>query len=218
MIYIELIDKLMQFYSQGKYQEDAVKAKLEFCDFAGVMDEFAPDYEMKFNQFADWYLFLRPLSKEQVTPVNHEFVKKELSLNSEYREAMVNLQSSRHSLFEFLKLSKSDLYVRDLFSNYKIIIKESPIIHGFEKDSFFEARLIPNQDTFVFSNSFCFHPADAKKFIQSEIKCVHKAEDKDQVLERELLILKLYKMKHKFERYVHVKIKDVYSDESRLKF
>lgn len=218
MNYIELLEKLMQHFSSGEYQEEAVQAKMEFCDFAGVMDEFAPDYEMKFHQFTDWYLFLRPLNRSKTTPVAEEYAEKRMNLTQEERGALLNLLSSRHSLFEFLKLTKEDLYVRDLFSNYKIVIKNSPVIHGFERDSFFEARLIPHEDTFVFSNCFTFHPADAKKFIQTEIKRVSKLPEEKKVRERELLIFKLFKMKYKFERYVHVKISDVYSDESRLKF
>ncbi len=217
-MYLELLDKIAQHYSEGKYQEEAVNAKMEFCEFAGVMDEFAPDYEMKFNQFADWYIFTRPFKGTNQRLIDYEFMHQELKLGPEKRQEMTNLASSRHSLFEFLKLSKQDLYVRDLFSNYKITIKNSPVIHGFEKDSFFEARLIPHEDTFLFSNSFCFHPAEANKFIQNAVKVVLRSSEDERPALREELILKLFKMKHKFERYVHVKINDVYSDESRLKF
>ena len=218
MSYLEILDKISQHYSAGKYQEEAVKAKLEFCDFAGVMDEFAPDYEMKFQQFADWYIFTRPFMTANTQLIEFEYLNKEIDFPEEARQLLLNMVNSRHSLFEYLKLSKGDLYVRDLFSDYKITIKNSPVTHGFERDSFFEARLIPHEDTFIFSNSFCFHPAEAKKFIQAEVKRVLKGLEDERPRQREELILKLYKMKHKFERYVHVKINDVYSDESRLKF
>lgn len=218
MIYLELIDQLMQFFSQGKYQDEAVLSKAEFCRFAGVMDEGMPDYEMKFNQFVDWYLFSRQLSKEDKTPVKLQCEKNVIGVGDDLKEYYLNLANSRHSLFQFLKVSKHDLNVKDLFSGYKMTIKDSPVVHGFEKDSPFEGRLIPHEESFLFSNSFCFHPVDAKKYISAEIKKVSKLPLEQVEQAREDLILKLFQMKHRFERYQHVPVNEIYTDKSRLKY
>ena len=218
MKYIELIDTLMQFFSDGSYKDEAISAKDEFCRFAGVMDEMAADYEMKFNQFADWYLFTRPLSENGITPVRLQAQANPLKASDEDLPFYTNLANSRHSLFLYLKTSKNDLHVKDLFSNYKLVIKDSPVLHGFEKDSPFEGRLIPLNDSFMFSNCFCFHPTESKKYIQAQIKVVNKMHDTEQESAREALIMKLFQMKYKYERYRHVAITEVYNDESRVKF
>jgi hypothetical protein len=173
---------------------------------------------MKFNQFADWYLFVRSLNAYSRPPVKVQHEEKLAPFPAEWERYVLNLSCSRHSLFEFLKLSREDLHVRDLFSDYKLIIRDSPVVHGFAKDCPFEARLIPHDDSFVFSTAFCFHPQEAKKFIMAEVKKVRKLPEGEQQAARESLIMKLFRMKHKYERYIHVQINEIYSEESRLKF
>lgn len=218
MKYLELIDNMMQFFSDGSFKDEAISAKDDFCRFAGVMDEMAADYEMKFNQFADWYLFTRPLKGKNITPVKLQAQENVLKADDSDLQLYSNLANSRHSLFLYLKTSKSDLHVKDLFSDYKLVIKDSPVLHGFEKDSPFDGRLIPLEDSFVFSNSFCFHPSESKKYIQNWIKKVNKLPDAEQEAAREDLIVKIFQMKYKYERYRHVAITEVYNDESRVKF
>jgi hypothetical protein len=218
MIYFERIDKLMEYFSSGDFKAEAVEAKGEFSRLSGVMDEGTPGYEMKFNQFSDWYLFTRKLSSKGKTPIQIQVDSNPLKVSDDQKDLFVNLLNSRHSLFLFLKLSKQDITVRDLFSSYKLVIKDSPVVHGFEKDSPFEGRLIPHENSFFFSNSFCFHPVEAKKYINQEIKRVSKLPENERDQAREDLILKLFKMKYKFEQYTHVSVADIYTEDSRLKF
>jgi hypothetical protein len=217
MIYFDLIDQMMQFFSSGKYYDEAVSAKEEFSRGAGVMDEGESGYEMKFNQFVDWYLFTRPLDDEGLTPAVYQAQRNPMKVPSDLQLPFLNLSNSRHSLFLYLGISKSDLSVKDLFSGYKFVIKNSPVVHGFEKDLPFEGRLIPHQESFIFSNSFCFHPAESKKFILAEIKKVSKLPETQRDDAREALILQLFRMKHRFERYSHVPVKEIYTSESRVK-
>jgi hypothetical protein len=171
---------------------------------------------MKFNQFVDWYLFSRPLPDVDLTPARLQAESNPMNVETELRDYFLNLANSRHSLFLFLKLAKQDVHVKDLFSGYKLVIKDSPITIGFEKDSPFEGRLIPHKESFLFSNSFCFHPADAKKFINAEVKRVNKLKDNERDKAREELILKLFKMKNRYERYMQVSAKEIYSNETKV--
>ncbi|MCB0384298.1 MAG: hypothetical protein KDD43_02820 [Bdellovibrionales bacterium] len=128
------------------------------------------------------------------------------------------LDQNRHSIFEFLKTKNGDVFVKDLFANEKLVIKNSSVTIGFEKDQLFEARLIPVDDSFIFTQSFCFHPPNAAKYILKEIKRVRKIKDEDERRrEREMLIMKLFKMRYKFEQYRHVDIKEIYTNEPRLR-
>jgi hypothetical protein len=102
--------------------------------------------------------------------------------------------------------------LRDLLKGDKVLVKKSPWTYGFEAAELFEARLIPHGDSYVFCKGFCFHPEDAKKYILAEIK----RHRKDPDLEKDRMMLKLTKMRYKFERYKHVKIDVIYSNESKL--
>lgn len=217
MKYFQLIDELMQFYTDGDYAPDAVVAKNEFFDLAGMFDTQAQGFDLKMAQFSDWYLFSRKLNKFKMTPIEHFVETRPRAISEEDELYYKNMANNRYSLFAFLKLKKNDIYVRDLFSGYKLIIKDSPATFGFDTEEYFQARLIPHEDTFVFSAAFCFHPPEATKFIQSEIKRISKLSEKEVLPAREALLLRLFKMRNKFDQYGHIGIQEIYSNDSRLR-
>lgn len=217
-VYSEITEKLMQFFSSGEFQDEAVRAKLQFNEYAGVFDEAAPDFEMKLSQFVDWYLFTRNLKQYGMSPIALQVERWLMPVSEEEKPYYINLAGNRHSLFEFLKITKDDLHVRDLFSDYKLVIRKSPVVHGFNRDEPFEARLVPHGDSFVFASAFCFHPKESTKYIQQEVKKVKKMSDDVRAQAREELLLKLFKMRHKYDRYQHVAVNEIYTNESRLKF
>ena len=217
-IYDEMTERLMQFYTSGEFHQEAVKAKVQFNEYAGVFDEASPTFEMKLAQFVDWYLFSRPLQKYGMCPILLQVERGFMPANDEEQVYLKNLANNRHSLFEFLKISKEDLHVRDLFSDYKMIIKKSPVVHGFDEKELFEGRLIPHEDSFIFSSAFCFHPQDATKYISQEVKRVKKMSDDERPQGREDLLIRLFRMRHKYEQYPHVSINEIYTNEPRMKF
>jgi hypothetical protein len=131
-----------------------------------------------------------------------------------------DLKAHRHSLFEFVKIKGSDIYIKDLLKNEKLIVQQCPWIYGFESDEIFEARLIPlksadkesKEKTWIFTKGFCFHPKEARKFILSEVK----RHRKDPDLNPDDMMLRLVRMRYKFERYRHVKVDIIYSNESKV--
>lgn len=217
MKYFQLIDELMQFYTEGEFAPEAIVAKNEFYELAGIFDEQSPNFELKMAQFSDWYLFMRNLQKYAKPPIMHFIEYRPKRILEEDEVYYRNLSNNRHSLFEFIKLKGNDLYVRDLFSNYKLVIKESPVTHGFDELEYFQARLIPHDDSFLFSMAYCFHPAESTKYIQAEVKKVIKLPDAEQIEARNRLLLRLFKMRNKFDQYKHVGIQNIYSNESRLR-
>lgn len=217
-IYTDLTEKLMQFYTSDGFHEEAVKAKMQFNEYAGVFDEAASNFEMKLAQFVDWYLFTRALQKYGLSPIALQLEKEMMPISESEKSYIKNLANNRHSLFEFLKISKEDLYVRDLFSDYKLIIKKSPVVHGFDENEPFEGRLIPHGDSFIFASAFCFHPKESVKYIQQEIKKVKKLGDEQRAQAREDLLIRLFRMRHKYDQYPHVSIDEIYTNEPRMKF
>ena len=217
MRYFQLIDSLMQFYAEGEFAPEAIQAKNEFFDLAGIFDEQSQNFDLKMAQFTDWYIFLRKLSGYGRPPIDHFVQTRPAKISPEDEPYYVNLASNRYSLFEFLKIKKNDLYVRDMFSDYKLTIKNSPVTYGFVNEEYFQARLIPHEDSFLFSSSFCFHPAESTKYILGEVKKIAKIPADQQKEARETLLIKLFRMRYKYEQYSHVGIQDIYSNESRLR-
>lgn len=210
--YFELIDKILAHYAGDQFKEEVRQAKSEFFDNAGILEEHSEQFELRMSQFFDWYFFTRELKGFAQTPLDAVYMARELRFSPEEIVLIDRLKQHRHSIFEFIKIKGNDLYIKDLLANKKIIVKESPWTFGFDSNELFEARIIPDGENWIFTKGFCFHPEEAKKYILSEIK-IHR---KDPDLDPELMMLKLVKMRYKFERYRHVKIDMIYTNEFRV--
>ena len=217
MNYEPFIEKLMQHYTGSGYLPEVQSAKEDFFERAGSFDETSVDFELKMAQFTDWYLFTRKMNGSGRVSIEMVLDDPAYKISEEERSIYLNLRNSRHSIFEFLKLKGEDVYIRDLFTGFKYVIRHSRLTQGFNKDEYFEARLIPHDGGFVFSNAFCFHPAPVAKFVLKEVKRVNKLPDEDQATSREELMGRLFKMKHKHEQYKHLDIHQIYSNESKLR-
>lgn len=211
----ELIDRLTVFFTGDRFRDDVAKAKKEFFDEAGVMDEENEAFEMRMTQFLEWYLFTRKLTDVGLPPAQYALQLEDFEMTSEERPAFENLAVTRHSLFEFLKVRGDDIHIRDLFLDKKIVIPGSIIRIGFNRDEIFDARLIPEGENFHFSRAFAFHPSEASKYIMTEVKKLRKSGTED---EREGFMLRLLKMRYKYEQYRHLKLDYVYTNEKKVRF
>ncbi len=213
-MYEELIDRLTTYFTGDTYRDDVAAAKKEFFDEAGIMDEENQQFEMRMTQFLEWFLFTRRLSGPELTPAQYALQLEDFEMTAEERPLFENLATTRHSLYEFLKIRGDDIHIRDLFLDKKIVIHDSPIRIGFNRDEFFDGRLIPNGEEFHFARSFCFHPGEASKYVLGEVKKLRKAGAGDQ----EGFLLKLLKMRYKYEQYRHLKLDYVYTNEKKVRF
>lgn len=210
----ELMQKILKHFVSETFRDELVSAKKEFFENAGVLDENSMHYESRMAQFYDWYFFTRHQRGFGQAPVDACTMTRELRFSPDELAHIEKLKARRHSLFEFIKVKNGDIWLRDLFKDQKICVKASDLSLGFDAKEIFEVRLIPDGDNFLFTSGFCFHPADAKKYILKEIK----AHLKDPDLDREMFMLKLIKMRYKFEQYKHVRPEVIYSNEGRIVF
>lgn len=219
MTFDSLIDEILHHFSSDVFAQEVASAKKQFYELAGVFDEESPEFEQKMTQFIDWYLFTRPLQLTGMTPVQMVRQKKGNFFSNQFTGQDIDaLGYDRHSIFEFLKIKNQDVYVKDLMAGEKLVIENSSVTLGFERDQYFESRLIPKGDSFVFGASFCFHPPKASRFILKEIKRVKKIKNvEEKKREQEALILKLFRMRYKFDQYKHVDIHEIYTNSPRLK-
>ncbi|PIS11257.1 MAG: hypothetical protein COT73_05035 [Bdellovibrio sp. CG10_big_fil_rev_8_21_14_0_10_47_8] len=208
--YFVLIEKILHHFAGDQFKDEVRMAKSEFFDNAGILDENSDHFELRMSQFFDWYFFTRELKGYAQTPLDAVFMARELRFSNEEVDLVEKLRQHRHSLFQFIKMKGDDMSIKDLISGKKMVVKRSPWTFGFDPEEIFEARLIPDGENWIFTRGFCFHPMDAKKYIFAEIKR-HK---KDPDLNPEDMMLKLIKMRYKFERYRHVKINMIYSNEN----
>lgn len=213
MIYEELIERMLNYYTGSSYTAEVAEAKREFFEQAGILDEASEYFESRMAQFLDWYLFTRELSKVHLTPVQLMCENPPYPVDENEKQSYESLSHTRHSLFEFIKIKGHDVVVEDLFKGKKVILKKSNVLAGFNSDEIFEARIIPFEDNFVFTQGFCFHPPDVKKFILKEIKKVKHLD----VSQQEELMFRLLKMRYKHEQYRHIRVEYIYSNDQKLR-
>lgn len=214
-MYEELIDRLTLYFTSDRFRDEVAAAKKEFFDEAGIVDEENQAFEMRMTQFLEWYLFTRRLKDIGITPAQYALQVEDFEMTSEERPSFENLAATRHSLFEFLKIRGNDIHIKDLLLNKKLVIHDSPISSGFNRDEIFDARLIPSGENYVFAKAFCFHPAEAVKYILGEVKKVRKLDNRD---DEEALMLRLMKMRYKYEQYRHLKLEYVYTNDKKVRF
>lgn len=207
------IDKLVQFFTSADYHSEILSAKKEFFEQAGIVDEESHYFESRMAQFLDWYIFTRPMNQYHLPPVQLILNKNVMNLSEEEIKIYTSISNTIHSLFEFLKVRGSDVYVYDIFAKKKYILKNSDLRVGFNPDEIFDARLVPFDGNYTFSRGFCFHPAEAKKFILKEIKKVRHLEKE----QHEALMFKIIKMRYKLEQYKHIKLEYIYTNDPQLK-
>lgn len=210
--YEKVIEKILNHFVGEAFKDELAAAKKEFFENAGTLDEHSQHYESRMAQFYDWYFFTRELMGFKQTPLEACHLVRELRFTDEELRLIEVLKQHRHSLFEVVKIKNNDVHIKDLLANKKLVVKASPYVYGFDPDEIFEVRLIPDGENYIFTRGFCFHPASAKKFILNEVK-EHR---KDLDLDPDLLMLRLIKMRYKFEQYKHVKPEMIYANEGKL--
>jgi hypothetical protein len=205
----KLIEKILNHFAGREFAEELDKAKKEFFDHA-VMDQDRNDhYELRMNQFFDWYFFSRKLSNFGQTPLEACLLVRDLRFDENELLILATLKKNVHSLFEFNKIKGKDVYLKDVIKNIKITAKNSNVLFGFNEEEIFEARLVQLNGQWQFLKGFCFHPVSVKKIILTEVKKFRKNTD----LDSESFIFRLMKMRYKFEQYKHVKPEMIYSQE-----
>lgn len=214
MVFEEVLDRLLTLYTSDEYAEEILNAKIEFFERSMPnVDDDTAQFNLRMAQFLDWYLFTRKLSGPALTPVEYALQDRKFPKRDSDTEHFKSLLNANHSIFEYSKSKDNDIYIKDLFSGDKIVMKNSDVNAGFNKDDVFSVRIIPHQGSYVFARGFCFHPEEARKYIGKEIK-LHK---KASVEEKEKLLLKLLRMKNKVDQYKHILPKFIYTNENTFR-
>lgn len=215
MNYIDAVEKLSVYFSAPGYEKEVLSAKSEFFGDVGVDDKESDRYEQWMNIFFDWYLFTRPISGTSLAPARYALEIDEFQqLHGDEKRIFQNLAKTEHSLLQFLKVKGEFIYFKDLFRRKKVKVVVNEFVLTLEKGNICDARLIPDEDHFFFTRGFCVHPPEANKFILKEVKLRKKSEDP----ERLAFQLELIRMFFKMEQYRHLKIDQIYSRDSKVRF
>lgn len=207
------LQKLIGHFTNPDFNEELVLAKQEFFGNTGTLDEGRPGFNLRMHQFYEWYFITRQLRSYMKAPLQVCDQQRGLRLTSEDLETIDILQKThQHVLFEYIKMKNDIVMVKNIMTSEKIEIHSGQYVFGFDSKEYFQARVVDLEKKKYFLNSFCFHPESSQKFIQSEIKLIQKNSD----LSLEDFLLRLNKMRYKFEQYKHMKPEHIYTNDNKL--
>lgn len=205
--YQKAVDLITNEYTAGDYFREVYEAKKNYFENLGVISEEDPDFENQMDVFMGWYLFDRPLEKHDLPPVYLFYRKGQPNFSPDEDAIYKALTLAKHSVFELIRQKGTSLLLRDLSNGQKFEVQDLQFKAGFSKGDVFEARLVPEEKNFVFANGFCFHPKEAYKFIESQMKKIRE----DDSAQRTKLLLKLGQMKNKQHRFPHIDAQYIYT-------
>lgn len=204
--------KLVSLFTAEEFKDDLLLAQQEFFGNAGTLDNSKPNYSLRMSQFYDWYFLTRKLQGYQQTPLEVVQMQRRSRLDEVDLSALEVLKLHKHSLYEFLKIKNNIMIVKNILTNEKIQIHVDNFVFSFDEKELFEARVVEIEGQLRFLKGFCFHPESAQKYILEQIKTFQKNPD----LNFEEFLLRLNKMRYKYEQYKHVRPEMIYTNDNKL--
>lgn len=208
----ECYQKLILHFTSSAFKDELLLAQKEFFDNAGTLDENKPNYTLRMSQFFDWYFLTRPLHGYMQPPVMVCEQQRELRLTDEDLQVIEILKQHQHSVYEYVKTKNNEMIIKDLYTNEKVNVVADQMIFSFDEKEFFEARVITLDGKKYYLKGFCFHPESAQKFILDQTAIFKKNHD----LNFKEFLVRLNKMRYKFEQYRHVKPEMIYANDNKL--
>ena len=164
------LDHLIQIATSDPYSSDALVARKEYQKSAGEVYEDDKSYESQMALFLEWYIFDRVDPAGGRTILETIVDKGRENLAPNFLKIFDGFVSNIHSLFAVKKIREHSIKVVNLFDNEQYEVIEPVVKLLFSKNDLFEGRLLPYDNSYHFTGSFCFHPENSKKFIRREIK------------------------------------------------
>jgi len=205
----EYLSRITDAYTSTDYSKELSKARKEYFDFIGTVHEEDPFYESYMDAFMEWYLFARDLTDQDLPPVRMFYRTKVKEFSDEEKKIYSDFTKNRHTIFVAKRVTSSTIVLQDLFRNDKLKLENNFPTIGFNSGDIFEAILVPFNNQYMFTKSFVFHPAETKSFIVKEMKRIANLELN--IMQKAMLRLK--RLRLKFDRYPHVSPSQIYTTE-----
>jgi hypothetical protein len=208
MIYQEYFDKLIHKMADEAFGEKLKAARLEYIKAAGEVFEDDKSFDIRMDSFLEWYLLDYHLIEGGYngSPLSIYLSKHGEYINAEDRDFLNGLADNLHSIFEVKRHESKSINLEDIFTAEKYLVKEDNRHCSFRRGDILEARLFLFKGSYFFTNTFCFHPKSAYKFISEELKKMRKNGNKN----IKDFILRASYMNLMYERARQIDINNIY--------
>lgn len=201
----EYMDKLVEAVTTKQFSEEVIKAKKEYFLKVGKIFDDDKSFENRMVSFTEWYCFDRKLGKYQKSPLKCFMDANTSKWSNKKLNVYTGFLKNIHSVFYIEKIKEDTVIVQDMCDSEKYLISIDQSNLFFHKGDICEARLIPFEEEYFFSGSFCFHPNQLYRKIKKNLKKI----SNNQTEKMEFLLL-LCSMSLKLERSRRPNLKDIY--------
>lgn len=207
------LEKVAAWATGPERQEEILRARHEFRLHTGDFHEDDKSFEARMAAFLEYFLLDRPLDDLGITPVQTWLDAHAAALDAAERPHYEALTRSVHGVFEIRKLgTRHGLRIRELISEEDYEIYERRELVGLEKGDIFDARIVPwDEESWVFTGAFLYHPVEARKPVRKEARRRRKAGG--DAASPSAFAWDLARLLLKFERYRNVSVENIYRFE-----
>jgi hypothetical protein len=198
------LKELEEYIGRPEFAEELERARKGYFEQIGYPREGEPFFEMRLMSFVEWFAFDRKLDSLHLTPISLFIKEKAQAFSERDREILAGFEKSIHSLFRVEKRKGAQAKLRDQFHGrrYKRVEGLAPSL---DRGDLAEARIVPLGACFHLTEAYCYHPAEAQRFIIHELKRARKNED-----DLEGLLRQFMAMSTKWERYPRMRLSEIY--------
>jgi len=202
---LEITNEVYNFF-ESKHPEQIEEAKAEFVTLTGQFDDEHEYYETKSDDFRNWFLFF--YGSKQFLRLERAKLYPEVAAHYEY------LTSGVFSIFQVLKIKKSVITLKDLFTGMVYQVVDEVTSLSLQKRDLVQTSLYQkDKSTYEFGLSLISHPHESSVYIKSKIKSVKKdLKTEPKSRSKEALFESLMTMRYQFFKYRQLKISKIYSD------
>ena len=191
--------------SREDNKRELIKAKQDYFDTTGKINDKDTDYSNRMNAFLLWFMFDWKLSSTKQSLFDGYLESLKIEDKDNIYKSMSVQKDHLHTLFSFIKFKNDKVVIKDIFSSVKYTIDDTNYLFGLSKKSIFESRLFNINNIQYLSNYLIVHPYETKKDILKAINNIRKKE-----LNRKDFFIKLHSFHTKWKRYRNINIKSIY--------
>lgn len=192
-VFQETFEKVLGCYTKGPYESEFLKAREEFFNLTGQVDDDHEDFAVKMDIFHEWYFF----------NFNRSRIFGDYLSNPDFDKTLKDvLKEHRHSLFEYCgKNFRGHEYFKDFITNEKILLSKDAKRVALLKDDLFIGRFIKEGDHYYLLPGLCILPKKVRTTLVKKAQKVGSLKDEDKKLE---FLIQLLSLRNKWKRYSHI--------------
>jgi hypothetical protein len=194
---------LMEYSSDGKYLE-LLKAKTEYFQLTGNVNEDDEEYESRMSCFNEWFLF--QYAPDHGGPSIMGLYLQNNQVEPQLALALLNIN---YSLFEFVKVNyKNRIILEDILHGNDITLAHNHEDIAFVPKDFFVGRVFTFQNQSYLLQGKCLFPMEVKSICKKQAKKIRKLKD---IQSEVAFLMSLESLKTKWTRYGHINVTKIFT-------